>query len=166
MQEEELDLPNLEEDILPEEEGVPEEYDERFVNVLETRFGLTPGDLKYGIEFIKNTIAAKKIDVATTELSSVWNVDNKETNRRIGEVAKYWSKMPAEKKELYDTVEGAQIIWATIAKKKSVSTSKNSVNPSGKKVSFTQSQLDGMTQEEYAENYDKIRYAYANNLIG
>jgi len=170
-EEESDDLPDLEqEDDLPPEEVNETKIDEKFRADIEKTFGLPLEDLQMGIKYIKNLVASQQLDKSLSTLDKFWGTDRAETESRMTRVQAYWKKMPKEKQALYNSEEGAQIIWATLSKKDKAegktSIAKGSTNSKGRKIMFTTQQIEDMSSADYDKNIDRITYAYENNLVG
>jgi len=170
-EEESDDLPDLEqEDDLPPEEVNETKIDEKFRADIEKTFGLPLEDLQMGIKYIKNLVASQQLDKSLSTLDKFWSTDRAETESRMTRVQAYWKRMPKEKQALYNSEEGAQIIWATLSKKDKAegktSIAKGSTNSKGRKIMFTTQQIEDMSSADYDKNIDRITYAYENNLVG
>ena len=170
-EEESDDLPDLEqEDDVPPEEVNETKIDEKFRADIEKTFGLPLEDLQMGIKYIKNLVASQQLDKSLSTLDKFWSTDRAETESRMTRVQAYWKKMPKEKQALYNSEEGAQIIWATLSKKDKAegktSIAKGSTNSKGRKIMFTTQQIEDMSSADYDKNIDRITYAYENNLVG
>lgn len=188
-----IDLPSLEDDV-PEEPDLelPEKteevvLDEKFAKYFEKttgmpmeEFGATLHEiktvvkelgvdgLKNGIAFIKASQQAQQIEAVRSEVDKLWGVPREETLKRLEQIKPYFDRMPKEKQKLYDTPEGADLIWRSIqAKSPSTKTqaSKSGKNPAGRRYVYTQQQLDAMSKEEYAANADRITEAYNKGLV-
>lgn len=188
-----IDLPSLEDDV-PEEPDLelPEKdeevvLDEKFAKYFEKATGMPMEDfgatlheiksvvkelgvdgLKNGIAFIKASQQAQQIESVRAEVDKLWGVSREESLKRLEEIKPYFDRMSKEKQKLYDTPEGADLIWRSI-QSKSPSTktqaSKSGKNPAGRRYVYTQTQIDAMSKEEYAANADKITKAYQQGLV-
>lgn len=192
-----IDLPDLEEgdeDLEPEEpptDKTPEEVElgEKFTKFFSEQTGmemeeftetfrelrtiakeLGAKDLREGIEFIKSFREAQAVEEIRTSLDKYWGVDREETTKRIEAIKPYFNKMPPDKRKLYDTLEGADLLWRSyLAKNGDVNTMTKTTKGSkggGKRMMFTESQIQAMDINEYRQKADEIAYAYQNNLVG
>jgi hypothetical protein len=187
-----LDLPSLEEE-LPEEEPdleLPDEevvLDEKFAKYFEKATGMPIKDfgetlyeikslvkevgaegLKNGIAFIKASQQATQIEAVRSQVDKLWGVSRDESLKRLEQIKPYFDRMSKEKQKLYDTPEGADLIWRSIEAKSpstKTQTSKSGKNPAGRRYVFTQAQIDAMSKDEYAKNAEKITEAYQKNLV-
>jgi hypothetical protein len=188
-----LDLPSLEDPLTKEEEDdlkLPEEevvLDEKFAKYFEKATGMPIKDfgetlheikalvkdvgaegLKNGIAFIKASQQVQQIEAVRSEVDKLWGVPREETLKRLEKVKERWDRMPRAQQVLYDTPEGADLIWRSIEAKApstKTQTSKSGKNPAGRRYVYTQTQLDAMSKDEYAANADKITAAYQKGLV-
>lgn len=186
-----LELPSLDDPLPKEEPDLPDapdeevKLDEKFAKYFEKATGMPMEDfgatlheirtvvkeigadgLKNGIAFIKATQQAQQIEAVRSEVDKLWGVPREETLKRLEQIKPYFERMPKEKQKLYDTPEGADLIWRSIeAQSTKTQTSKSGKNPAGRRYVFTQAQINAMGKEEYAANADKITQAYNKGLV-
>ena len=188
-----IELPSLEDPLTKEEEDdldLPEEevvLDEKFSKYFEKATGMPIKEfgetlheiktlvkdvgaegLKNGIAFIKAAQQAQQIEEVRSQVDKIWGVDRAESLKRLEKVKERWDRMPKAQQILYDTPEGADLIWRSIQAKSpstKTQTSKSGRNPAGRRYVFTQAQLDSMSKEEYAAKADKITEAYQKGLV-
>lgn len=186
-----LDLPSLDDPLPKEEPDLPDvpkeevELDEKFAKYFEKstgmpmeEFGATLHEirtivkeigaegLKNGIAFIRASQEAQQIEAVRSEVDKLWGVSREETLKRLEQIKPYFDRMPKEKQRLYDTPEGADLIWRSIQSQTTkTQTSKTGKNPAGRRYVYTQAQIDAMSKEEYAANADKITQAYNKGLV-
>lgn len=124
--------------------------------------------LKEGVAFIKASREAAAIEDARKQLDTFWGVDREETIRRYEAIKPYFQRLSPEKKKLYDTVEGADLLWRSVQAQgvTKTQTTKNSKNAGNKRFMFTQAEIDAMSPEEYAQKAEAINKAYINNQVG
>jgi hypothetical protein len=187
-----IELPSLDDEIPSEEEPTPPEddkpleLDEKFAKYFEQQTGmpmtefaetlkeiqvvvreLGAENLKEGIADIKNFRIARAIEEKRSEVDKMWGVDREETERRLREIKPYFDRLSPEDKKLYDNARGADVLWRSLQSSTTkTKTSKGSVNTNGRRIMFTQQQIDAMGADEYRTNADKITYAYTNGLVG
>jgi hypothetical protein len=187
-----IDLPSLDDEPeiepeLPDPEEKPPELDAKFAAYFEKATGMPMEDfgatlheirtivkeigadgLKNGIQFIKASQQAQQIESVRSEVDKLWGVSREESLKRLEQIKPYFDRMSKERQRLYDTPEGADLIWRSIEAKATstkTQTSKSGKNPAGRRYVFTQAQIDGMSKEEYAAKADKITEAYQKNLV-
>jgi len=105
----------------------------------------------------------------------VWDVPVTEVDRRLAIVAKMWAKLPADKKQAYDSTKGAQVLYTRYeqqqSKKGSIKGTQTTTKGSGMKSTnksgyvFTQRQIDSMDAATYSQNADANMVAYAQGKV-
>lgn len=187
-----IDLPSLDDEPevepeLPDPEEKPPELDAKFAAYFEKATGMPMEDfgatlheirtivkeigadgLKNGIQFIKASQQAQQIESVRSEVDKLWGVPREESLKRLEQIKPYFDRMSKEKQRLYDTPEGADLIWRSIEAKApstKTQTSKSGKNPAGRRYVYTQTQIEAMSKDEYAANADKITAAYQKGLV-
>lgn len=177
-EEDELDLPEEEKVNEPdakfgkyfeEQTGMPmKEFGETLHEIRTIIKELGVGGLTNGVAFIKAAQQAQQIEEGRSEVDKIWGVSREETLKRLEKVKERWDRMSPKEQKLYDTPQGADIIWRSIEARSSstkTQTSKSGKNPAGRRYAYTQAQIEAMSKEEYAAQADKITEAYRKNLV-
>lgn len=168
---------------LPEdpEEGEDDEFVEgsprfeQFKSDFQKALGLPLDEARNLVQSLKEDSIKRELNEQKYELSATWDVPVTEVDRRLAIVAKMWEKLPADKKQAYDSTKGAQVLYTRYEQqqnKKGVTKgAQSSVKGSGKQAanksgySFTQQQIDNMDAPTYSQNADAIMVAYAQGKV-
>lgn len=175
------DLPDLGD--LPEdpEEGEDEEFVEgsprfeQFKSDFQKALGLPLDEARNLVQSLKEDSIKREVNEQKYELSASWDVPVTEVDRRLAIVAKMWNKLPADRKQAYDSTKGAQVLYTRYEqqqnKKGATKGTQSSVKGSGKQAanksgySFTQQQIDNMDAQTYSQNANAIMVAYAQGKV-
>jgi hypothetical protein len=143
-----------------------------FTEQFEQHFGMTVDDAKALMEdlsALRQEREAYQVYLQHQQLATHWDVPQETVAQRLTEVAKVWNKLPDDKKQKLDNIDGVKAIWARIETKGGKSTPK--LDKSAAKATaqskylFTQSQIDSMSDAEYAQNRQAIANAYAQGKV-
>ena len=174
------DLGDLPED--PEEgEGEEDEFEEgsprfeQFKSDFQKAFGLPMEEARELVQSLKQDSIKREINEQKYELSAAWEVPVTEVDKRLAIVAKMWEKLPADKKQAYDSTKGAQVLYSRYeqqlnkkgaTKASQTSTKAGKAPTTGKsRYAFTQQQIDAMDAATYSQNADAIMLAYAQGRV-
>lgn len=147
---------------------------EQFKSDFQKAFGLPMEEARDLVQSLKQDAVKRELNEQKYELSSAWDVPVTEVDRRLAIVAKMWAKLPADKKQAYDSTRGAQVLYTRYeqqqAKKGSSRGSQSSVKQSKQSTDkggymFTQKQIDSMDAATYSQNADAIMIAYAQGRV-
>lgn len=176
-------------DELPELDDLPEDPDsedddefvegsprfEQFKSDFQKALGLPLDEARDLVQSLKQDAIKREINEQKYELSATWDVPVTEVDRRLAIVAKMWEKLPADKKQAYDSTKGAQVLYTRYEqqqnKKGTAKGTQSTVKGSGKQsanksgYSFTQQQIDAMDAATYSQNADAIMVAYAQGKV-
>jgi len=132
-----------------------------------------------GMDFKQATDTLARLSRKEQEdnLREAWDVNRSEFNRRMSAVKERFAQYPKEMQAKLDNPEGAQLIWAKLQLEQQQSPavpqkqvprfdrSSSSGDVPQSRYQFTQSQIEGMSNKEYARNADRIASAYANGQV-
>jgi hypothetical protein len=137
--------------------------------LLQKRYGLSRD------EFEGMAAKAREVEAANevVALQKSWGVDSAEYETRMTAVRAAFQKLPEAMQDALDNTQGAQMIWAMIqqgspAKAAVPAVEKSSgakAQSSGKTHMFTQSEINRMSDADYAKNIKAIEQAYALGLV-
>jgi hypothetical protein len=153
-----------------------ENFNEEFDTFNQQFRRYTGSDLKETMAEIKELREWRKSESISKQEASLrkrWNVETDEDfSDRIGAVRERFNALPETTKALYDSVDGADMLWAHIQNERSMNQS-NSVNSSldkssslsprqsAQKYRYIQTDVDNMSRAEYGKIADD--YALAVN---
>lgn len=104
-----------------------------------------------------------------TTLKNYWKVDDNGMQERMRIVTEQFAQLPEDVRPLYDTVEGAQLLWQRYETQNPGATpvdrGSSAATPQTARYQFTRSQLYDMSESEYRAQDAAITYAEANGLV-
>jgi hypothetical protein len=152
----------------PEAEVNPQAF-EVFKDVLRTQYGVTPEDLKSGIEFMKGQMEQQAAVSAYKTLQETWGVDSNQLRERMEAVQEVFSQMSPEEQASMDNVQGAVAIWNSIVKNGRAQGMLGKTGSSARvpqnKYKFTAAQIAAMSEAERRQRDPEIVAAYAQGLV-
>jgi len=103
-------------------------------------------------------------------LKGAWQVDDNGLHERMQVVAAELEKLPEAQRPMYDTVEGAQLLWQKAQMNRipppvERATIAGAAIGNAAKYQFTRSQINSMSEADYRRNDTAITFAEANNQI-
>lgn len=154
----------------PPEQTTPETTPE-FVQQLHQAYGITPEDLKFGIEYMKQQVQVQQLEQIHRGVQEMWGVDTQEYNQRMQMVTDEFKRLPETERAKYDNVQGIYALWDRISRSQRAqqvyATGGNSANTPAQSspYDFTEEQINNMTPEERQKNDRLILKAYAERRV-
>lgn len=154
---------------------LPEEILNKYSDLdkyLQHKFGVNLEEAFEAIQATQQMRQQQIIQQQNQQLQTDWGVDQQEFNHRLELVKEEFKKLPPEKQQALDDIQGAKLLWEVIsARQASVVTSPTiPANPRPAKrgqeaYDYRQSQIMAMSPAQYAAEADKITRAYAARRV-
>jgi hypothetical protein len=150
-----------------DETETDDEEDSAFVAEFEQQFGMKPDEARTLVDELVNF----RNEV---NLMRQWKVDATEYDSRMSQVKEFYSSLPAEGREQFNSPEGAVAIWEHLSKnnpqpkQKKTTRSGRSVGSQPKsapKFEFKRSEINAMNREQLESSWSSINNAYLRGRI-
>lgn len=142
-----------------------------FVKQLQEMYGISPDDLKAGIEYIKQDMQVRQVQLIHNEMQKLWGINQTEFIQRMGLIEQEFNSLPENERAQFDSAQGAFALWDRIQRNQravgSYAGGSGTVPAGNPQVpyDYEESQIMAMSPEQRAREDKKILQAYAQGRV-